>query len=217
MIAPMAWRDSFRYGPICGLAIGLMAFAILFNEGAFVRGGIAALSGAMLIVAAITSSAKPAERRAMAVGAVALMGAVTILAFADVLSATAVSIAASAFSTATVVAVVGGLARLVRERGVTIQAVAGGLAIYVLVGLVFAFVIDVAARTGANAYYGEKGDGTLSEHVYYSFTVMTTTGFGDFAAATQFGRMLAAAEMLFGQIYLVTVVALLVSNMRRRS
>ena len=41
---------------------------------------------------------------------------------------------------------------------------------------------------------------------------ITTVGYGDFTAAGSLGRMLAVTEALIGQIYLVTVVALLVSN-----
>jgi Ion channel len=49
--------------------------------------------------------------------------------------------------------------------------------------------------------------------VYFSFTVLTTTGFGDFTAATHLGRALAVIEMLVGQIYLVTVIGVLVGNL----
>ena len=105
--------------------------------------------------------------------------------------------------------------RLVRARGVTVQAVAGGLAIYLLIGLVFAFAVAVFAKYGDGAYFTNGKDGTLGQQAYFSFTVMTTTGLGDFAPATQGGRAFATLEMLFGQVYLVTVVALLVSNLRR--
>jgi hypothetical protein len=44
---------------------------------------------------------------------------------------------------------------------------------------------------------------------------MTTTGFGDLTAATDTGRALAVTEELVGQIYLVTVVAVIVSNLGR--
>ena len=42
---------------------------------------------------------------------------------------------------------------------------------------------------------------------------MTTTGYGDLTAAHDLGRSLAITEALIGQIYLVTVVALIVSNL----
>ncbi len=46
---------------------------------------------------------------------------------------------------------------------------------------------------------------------------MTTTGYGDFTPATAFGRAIAVVAMLVGQIYLVTVIAMLVGNLRRRT
>ena len=45
---------------------------------------------------------------------------------------------------------------------------------------------------------------------------MTTTGFGDLSPATRGGRAVAVLEMLTGQIYLVTVISLLVGNLRRQ-
>jgi voltage-gated potassium channel Kch len=55
--------------------------------------------------------------------------------------------------------------------------------------------------------------------VYYSFITLTTTGYGDFVPAADTTRMVAVTEALIGQVYLVTIVALLVSNIgasRRR-
>jgi hypothetical protein len=42
--------------------------------------------------------------------------------------------------------------------------------------------------------------------------VLTTTGFGDFSAATPVGHALALIEMLTGQLYLVTVIGVLIGN-----
>ena len=55
--------------------------------------------------------------------------------------------------------------------------------------------------------------------MYYSFITLTTTGYGDFVPAADVTRMIAVTEALLGQVYLVTIVALLVSNVgstRRR-
>ena len=41
---------------------------------------------------------------------------------------------------------------------------------------------------------------------------MTTVGYGDYTARTNVGHTLAVSEALFGQIYLVTVVAALVAR-----
>jgi hypothetical protein len=113
-------------------------------------------------------------------------------------------------------ALVGGLVRMVRQRGVTLQAVAGALAIYLQVGLIFAWVIGFVAHVDSAPYFEERGDGTQSDRVYFSFTVLTTTGFGDMTAAEPIGRALAVIEMLGGQLYLVTVIGVLVGGLARR-
>ena len=51
--------------------------------------------------------------------------------------------------------------------------------------------------------------------LYFSFTTLTTVGYGDYTAASNLGHTLAMAEALIGQIYLVTVVAVIVSNLGR--
>jgi hypothetical protein len=111
-------------------------------------------------------------------------------------------------------ALIGGLLRLVRERGVTAQAVAGALAIYLLIGLVFAWTIGFVSRVDPTPYFAQHTSGSDGQRVYFSFTVLTTTGFGDLTVATPLGRALAVVEMLIGQLYLVTVLGVLVANFR---
>jgi hypothetical protein len=54
-------------------------------------------------------------------------------------------------------------------------------------------------------------------YLYFSFTTLTTVGFGDLTAGSDAGRMLAVMEALLGQLYLVTVVAFIVATRRPRS
>ena len=61
-------------------------------------------------------------------------------------------------------------------------------------------------------YFAQHTSGTEGERVYFSFTVMTTTGFGDSSAATPVGRALAVIEMLTGQLFTVTVIGALIGN-----
>jgi hypothetical protein len=113
-------------------------------------------------------------------------------------------------------ALVGGLLRLIHADGVTVQAVAGAIAIYLLLGLLFSWLVAFAARVDSSPYFA-AGE-TLADRpsVYYSFTVLSTTGFGDYTAGSAVARTLAVVEMLTGQLYLVTVIGLLVGNFSRR-
>jgi hypothetical protein len=109
-----------------------------------------------------------------------------------------------------------GLRRELREdRRVTIQTVYGGLCLYLLIGLAFAFAFNLVQDLGSPPFFEGAVSGDSSEFLYFSLATLTTTGYGDFAAATELGRTLAVTEALVGQIYMVTVVALLVSNLGR--
>jgi Ion channel len=114
-------------------------------------------------------------------------------------------------------ALVYGVARLVTERGVTLRAVLGALTIYLYMGLRFAWAVAFVSAVDSTPYFAQPDVGH-GDRVYFSFTVMTTTGFGDYTAATSVGHALAVLEMLLGQLYLVTVIGVLVGGLvgRRR-
>jgi ion channel len=209
-------RGSFRYGGILLFSLAVAIFALTAPEGRGSRTIEQCAAGATLLVAVVTSRAPKRTRRvagtALAI-ALVIAGAGAATGTADAVVSFAVIAATLAASAGVIVA---GMLRLVLERGVVLQAVLGAVSIYVLAGLTFAFVIGAIAEGVHGPYFASGTDGVQSERVYYSFTVLTTTGFGDFTAANQGGRALAVLEMLIGQIYLVTVIATLVGNLRRR-
>jgi hypothetical protein len=209
-------RGSFRYGGVLLLTLAVAIFALTAPEGRGSRTIEQLAAGATLLVAVVTSRAPKRTRRmagtALAI-ALVIAGAGAATGTADAVVSFAV-IAATLAATAGVI--VAGMVRLVLDRGVVLQAVLGAVTIYVLGGLTFAFVIGTIAEGVHGAYFASGTDGVQNERVYYSFTVLTTTGFGDFTAANRGGRALAVLEMLIGQIYLVTVIATLVGNLRRR-
>jgi hypothetical protein len=103
------------------------------------------------------------------------------------------------------------------HQQVRLEAVMGVLSLYMLLGLLFAFVYGAIDRLGGDPFFGGGQDATVAHCVYFSFTTLTTAGFGDFTARTDLGHTLSVFEALVGQIYLVTVVSLIVSNLGRRS
>lgn len=210
---------EYRYGVVLLLMVFALIFVIVAPSAAWSRAGTLVIESAALLVAVATARAPFAVRRRRAwVGA--LLALVVVFGVAvSVVPRDLDFLLSGLVAGAIPVAIVGGLLGLVRERGVTLQVVAGALAIYLTVGIMFAWVIGFVARLGSTPYFAQGTNGTESDHVYYSFTVMTTTGFGDFTAATHVGRALAVVEMLVGQIYLVTVIGVLVGNFagRRRT
>ena len=69
---------------------------------------------------------------------------------------------------------------------------------------------------GAQPLFTETGQQSPADHLYYSFTTLTTTGYGDLTTESDVGRAASILEALVGQIYLVTVVAGIVANLRPR-
>jgi hypothetical protein len=113
-------------------------------------------------------------------------------------------------------AVVIGVVRGLRERGaVTVQAVLGVLCIYLLMGMFCASLYGAIDRLGGEPFFSDGIAATTSNCLYFSFTALTTVGYGDLTARTNLGHTLAVTESLVGQIYLVTVVAVLVANLGR--
>jgi hypothetical protein len=113
-------------------------------------------------------------------------------------------------------AVVVGVMRNLRARqAVTLEAVFGVLCVYLLIGMLFAFVYGAMDRLGGSPFFAGGQPATVASCLYYSFTTLTTVGYGDFTARTNVGHTLSVSEALVGQIYLVTVVSLIVANLGR--
>ena len=113
-------------------------------------------------------------------------------------------------------AVIRGVLRNLRAtRGVSVQALMGVLSVYMLVGMLFAFVYAAIDRLGGSPFFVE-GPATVANCIYYSFTTLATVGYGDLTSRTDLGHTLSIFEALTGQIYLVTVVSLIVANLRPR-
>lgn len=207
---------SYRYGVTLAFALVTVVFFIVAPDRPLSRAIALLLMGGLVLVVIVTGRGALETRRVLA----SIAGIATIVVAALVAGGATATWLGSALGAVLIgsalSSLVDGLGRLVARRGVTLQAVAGALAVYLLIGLLFSLVIGVVARAGDVPYFTQGTDGTESEHVYFSFTTMTTTGYGDFTPATDLGRALAVVEMLIGQIYLVTVIGLLVGNLRRR-
>ncbi|HEY3723994.1 MAG TPA: ion channel [Acidimicrobiia bacterium] len=104
---------------------------------------------------------------------------------------------------------------LVRRRVVDIHTVMGALCIYVLLGMLGAFIYGAIGGFGTSPFFAEQTHTNISDYLYFSFVTLTTVGYGDLTAADGLGRAVAVIEALTGQLYLVTVVALVVSRMAR--
>jgi len=111
-------------------------------------------------------------------------------------------------------AIARGLIHDLREsRVVTAATLAGVLAIYLLAGVFFSFAYGVIAAVDGPAMFAQLSDPNRQDELYFSFVTLTTLGYGDLTPAGGLARAFAVTEMLAGQIYLVTIVSLIVTNL----
>jgi hypothetical protein len=103
-----------------------------------------------------------------------------------------------------------------RHQSITARTLVGAVTIYVLLGLFFAFVYRALLVFDPVSFQTSVGILRPPTMQYMSFVTLTTVGFGDVTPVSDLARTIVAFEALIGQVYLVTVVALVVGNLGQR-
>jgi hypothetical protein len=96
-------------------------------------------------------------------------------------------------------------------EGVDLEVVLGALCAYLSIGSCFSFLYNAIAILSKSPFFAQPGSESKLNYIYFSFVTLTTTGYGDISPAYGPGRMIAVTEAIIGQLYLVSVVALVVS------
>ena len=109
------------------------------------------------------------------------------------------------------------ISRVLHHKRVTHETVLGALCAYVLVGLMFAFVYLAVDELRDQPFFTQPGEHVQSEYLYFSFVALTTLGFGDLSPSVGLPQALTVLEALLGQVFLVTLVARLVTLWVRQS
>jgi hypothetical protein len=204
-------RGSRRYLLVLLLIVTSFMFTAAAPDAGWARGALLLIESATLAVALWTSRAGGLAARLLLVGVAAVLAAVQVETTDRTLTSAA-SVLAGLFVVATISVIARGV---IGERQVNQQAVIGAVCIFVLLGMLFTFVYSVVAVYGAGPFFVQDTDGNAAVRQYFSFVTLTTVGYGDYAPASDLGRTLSNTEALLGQLYLVTIVAVLVGRMTR--
>lgn len=94
----------------------------------------------------------------------------------------------------------------------TSHRILGGVAVYLNIALIFALLFRLAAFFDPHAFVVHAGPSgsELSQFVYFSFSTLTTTGFGDIAPVDPLVRSAANLESVIGALFPATLIARLV-------
>lgn len=184
------------------------------------------LVSAVLFLAVIAASLRVVGRGGRDVlvpGAIGVV-ALSLEIVAEFGGSPSLSIASHAIFAAFLAFVIATLLRgILRVERVTGDAIAGGVCVYLLIGLLWAAVFTVLelVRPGSFLQGGapivHMVRGPYSELVYFSYVTVMTVGYGDIVAATPVARMLAVLAAVSGQLYLAVFVAGLVGMVAAQS
>jgi hypothetical protein len=100
-----------------------------------------------------------------------------------------------------------------RRKVIDVRTVLGAVCIYVLLGMLYAFLYAAIDALSSGPFFVQTAHATTPDFLYFSYITQTTVGYGDFTAQGDLGRALAVLEAMGGQLYLVTIIAVLVSRL----
>jgi voltage-gated potassium channel len=213
-ISAPVWRDAVRFldsyaSLLALLLVNFFLFELVDDRrwGAF---GSTLLSAVALIVAISDPQAghRINVRHWISIGACVALAPVVLFVASNSLLGIVYLLPVALLVTATLPVTIG---RVLQHRRVNHETVLGALCAYVLVGLLFAFLFLAVNELRDAPFFTQPGDHAQSEYVYFSFVALTTLGFGDLSPSVGLPQALTALEALFGQVFLVTLVARLVT------
>jgi voltage-gated potassium channel len=206
-------RAAHSYWAVLGAIFIGFFLAALLPDAAWASSLIALVQGATLLIAIWTAGWAMTERIipfTLATGASA--AALVNLAWQSE-ALTAVLGLLAGILTVTIAVVIA--AGAVAQNEVNSRSVAGAICVYMLFGMLFMWLYGVLAALGHAPFFTQGTDGTRPVRLYFSYVTLATLGYGDYTPAGNLGRALAVLEALIGQLYLVTVVAVVVTRLGR--
>jgi hypothetical protein len=206
-------RASHSYGFVLALVVAGFVFAASAPDKDWAKGMLVLIESATLIVALWTSGighqALVPSIFVAAVGVGVLVAAIVVGDSAEAIG----GVLGMALTLGTCAVLAMGI---FDQSTVNRQSVLGAICIYVLIGILFTFLYSAVAAIGDGPFFAQGTDGTLSLRLYFSYVTLATLGYGDYTTAGNLGHTLSVSEALIGQLYLVTVIAVLVSQIGGR-
>ena len=209
----MAERIAGAYGLV--LFLILVTFVVMMTlppEGWGGRTAAVAVAVTTALIAFTSSDVRPARvRLALVVAAVAVIAAVIAKAIdSDLMLGVAFGVASILLAIAAVTI----LRRVIGAIRVDFRTILGAVSVFALLGLLFSFFYFAFSRFNHSDFFTGVAHPHASDFLFFSYTTLTTTGYGNLVPAGTVGQSVAVLEMLLGQIFLVTLVAGLVSLWR---
>ena len=205
-------RTSHNYGFVLLMIVASFVFAAVAPDADWSSSTLLLIECGTLIIALWSAGLATTDSKfSFALIALSVTSAVALVVWGGSTLTGVVALLSAVLTLAIGAAIIIGV---IDQGEVNRQAVTGAVCIYVLIGFFYIYIYGSIAAFGHGYLFAQGTDGTRSIRLYFSYVTLTTVGYGDYTMAGNLGRTLAVLEALMGQLYLVTVLALLVSRMR---
>ncbi|HXW45430.1 MAG TPA: potassium channel family protein [Streptosporangiaceae bacterium] len=205
---PLADQD--RFGLLLVLLICTYVVSA-FTKGRWTDGAQVVLYGAAAILSLRTSDV---PKRYAGIIAAGLLAGTAIMVALALISRTGLGIANIWVALVMLFVVCVIVYSVLSKDEVTIQSIYGAFSAYMILGLMFSSIFSAIDHLGGGHFFAHGEPANTETFQYFSFTTLTTLGYGDFTAAGPPGRAIAVLEALTGQVFLATLVARLVAAFR---
>jgi hypothetical protein len=219
----MSRRSGERWGQFVTRVADAYGLVLLLLIGTYVLGSLTPAHGWGAVFTTLIASTASVVALGSANAKLPVVRVATGLAAAAVVCAVVSAIAGgrtllgvSGLITALLLLVAAGavLRTVLNASEVGFRTILGAISVYIILGLLFSFLYVALDRIQGSPFFGEGQTVQNGDTLLFSFYTLTTTGYGNLVPAGQPGKLFAGLEMLIGNIFLVTLVAGLVSLWR---
>jgi hypothetical protein len=213
----------FAQLPNAWLLLALVVQVLAYPFLDYYHGGRVAIAGFDLAILALALRASRAGGHETSLGYVLVVPAMA-LAVADVLGKSAgvyaASLVAQALFHAFVVLCL--LRYMLRDEVMTRDELFAAAGLYVLMAFVFAYLYALIEHWQPGAFVINAANNPLGltrwwDLLYFSFTCLTSVGFGEITPANDHARSLVMIQQMIGVLYFALVVSRLVTLQTRRA
>jgi len=108
------------------------------------------------------------------------------------------------------------LKNLLRAKDVNANIMCGAIVVYLLIGMSFALLYSLIEELSPGSFYIKSSESfalnlIVFDFMYYSFTTLTTTGYGDITAVSLQARAASNIEQITGVMYVAIIISRFVS------
>ena len=215
-----AWRADpiDKFGVVLFFVIATIVVSSLVNVGTSYGDSLLAhaMSGAALIAAARATGMRRRSRHVVNVIVLLAIAALVVLSVAEAIlgdeteSLVSPEQADPLWVLLVIMVPIIVIRRISQHTIVGGRTVLGAITAYLQIGVAYAAIYQAVSVWSSEPPFGQ--DQPSSALMYLSMTTMSTLGIGDIAPTTQVSRLLVSSEAVLGQVFLVTIVAIVVSQ-----